>query len=72
MMPAQPHKCNRMIFRAYKMEEQGNIDFKFWHNRSPEERMAAAATMTEVAFRVPNFLKGKVDRSIYSSRKHLR
>lgn len=65
----QPPITNTKIFKAYKMEKEGNIDYQYWHNRTPQERMAAAAVMTAVAFRVPHFLKGKVDRSIFNSRK---
>ncbi|HMO32768.1 MAG TPA: hypothetical protein PKE63_09365 [Lacibacter sp.] len=69
-MPQQPPASNRKMYKAYKMEKHGNIDFQYWHHRTPEERMAAAAVMTEVAYRVSDFLKGKVDRSVYKSRKH--
>ncbi|MFN4286249.1 MAG: hypothetical protein ACK4E8_09830 [Lacibacter sp.] len=69
-MQHQPPPSNRKIYKAYKMEKDGNIDFQYWQSRTPEERLAAAAIMIEVAFKVRNFFKGKVNRSFFSFRKH--
>lgn len=57
-------------FRASKMERDGNIDFRYWHDKTIAERLEAAARMIEVAFDEPNFLTKKVDRTIINIRKH--
>lgn len=61
---------DRTIFEARNMEKDGNIDRKYWHDKTIEERMEAAAIVTAAAFREPDFLKKKVDRTIFASRKH--
>jgi hypothetical protein len=57
-------------FRAGKMERDGNIDFRYWHDKTINERLEAAARMIEIAFDEPNFLIKKVDRTIFNWRKH--
>jgi hypothetical protein len=57
-------------FRAGKMERDGNIDFRYWHDKTINERLEASARMIEVAFREPDFLIKKVDRTIINIRKH--
>jgi len=57
-------------FRAGKMERDGNIDFRYWHDKTISERLEASARMIEVAFREPDFLTKKVDRTIINIRKH--
>jgi hypothetical protein len=52
------------------MEKDGNIDNNYWHNKTVEEKLQAAAIVTAAAFGEPDFLKKKVDRTIYTSRKH--
>jgi len=52
------------------MVSEGNVDYKYWFNKTNNERIEAASVMTAVAFREPDFLKKKVDRTIYSARKH--
>jgi hypothetical protein len=59
------------IYEARNMAIDGNVDFKYWFNKTNDERLKAASIMTSVAFREPDFFKKKIDRSIYSSRKHL-
>ena len=61
---------DRTIFEARNMEKDGNIDNHYWHDKTIEEKMEAAAIVTAAAFGEPDFLKKKVDRTIYSSRKH--
>jgi hypothetical protein len=58
------------VYQSRKMETDGNIDYGYWHNKTNDERLAAAAVMIAVVFNEPNFLKGKVDRTIFSARKH--
>ena len=57
-------------FESRNMAEDGNIDYRFWHDKTPEERLHAACIMIAVAFREPDFLKKKVDRTFFSARKH--
>lgn len=57
-------------FRAGKMERDGNIDFGYWHDKTINERLEAAARMIEIAFDEPDFLTKKVDRPIINIRKH--
>jgi hypothetical protein len=49
-------------YQSRNMAEDGNIDYCFWHDKTPEE--------TSVAFREPDFFKKRVDRTIFSARKH--
>ena len=58
------------IYESRNMEQDGNIDYKFWHNKTNDERVRAAGIMTSVAFRDPFFFKNKIERTIYSTRKH--
>lgn len=59
------------LFKSRNMASDGNIDYQFWYDKNNEERVKAASIMTAVAFKEPDFLKKKVDRSIFSARKHL-
>jgi hypothetical protein len=52
------------------MERDGNIDFRYWHDKTINERLEAAARMIEIAFDEPDFLIKKVDRTIFNCRKH--
>jgi hypothetical protein len=52
------------------MERDGNIDFGYWHDKTINERLEAAARMIEIAFDEPDFLTKKVDRTIINIRKH--
>ena len=61
---------DRTFFEARNMEKDGNIDNNYWHNKTVEEKLQAAAIVTAAAFGEPDFLKKKVDRTIYTSRKH--
>jgi len=60
---------DKSYFRASKLEEQGNADYHYWFDKTVEERLAAAAIMIAVSFREPDFLKKKVDRTIFLARK---
>ncbi|MBX2932106.1 MAG: hypothetical protein KF781_09185 [Chitinophagaceae bacterium] len=58
------------VFEARNMIKDGNIDNNYWHNKTIEEKMKAAAIITAAAFGEPDFLKKKVDKTIFTSRKH--
>ena len=57
------------IFEVRNMAEDGNIDYKYWHNKTIEEKLQAAAQMIKIAFSEPNFTAKKIDRTIFSARK---
>ncbi|MFM1961789.1 MAG: hypothetical protein RLZZ172_634 [Bacteroidota bacterium] len=57
-------------FQARKMEIHGNVDRFYWHDKTLETRLSAAAEMNAIAFNEPEFIFKKVDKSFYSSRKH--
>ena len=59
------------IFEARNMEKDGNIDFGYWHNKTIEEKLLAAARMIAIAFNEPSFANKKIDRTIFSVRKQL-
>jgi hypothetical protein len=58
------------VFESRNMVSDGNVDYKYWFNKTNNQRVEAASVMTAVAFREPDFLKKKVDRTIFSARKH--
>jgi hypothetical protein len=58
------------IFESRNMVRDGNVDYKYWFSKTNDERVHAASVMTSVAFREPEFFMKKVDRSIFSARKH--
>ena len=60
------------VYSVRSMQKDGNIDFKYWHDKSNEERLIGAASMISAAFSEPFFLNKKVDRTIFSARKHNR
>lgn len=57
-------------FRVGKMEKDGNIDFRYCHDKTIDERIEASAKMIEVAFRKPDFLTKKVDQTIINIRRY--
>ena len=57
------------LFSARNMAEEGNIDYKYWFDKSNEEKLTAAARMIEVSFQEPQFLQKKVDRKLFKSFK---
>lgn len=64
------YRFDRSVFDAYRMSEHGNIDNQYWKNKTVEERLAAAAITIELAFGIKDYWEGKVDRTVFSSRKH--
>lgn len=57
------------IYESRNLSKDGNIDFRYWHNKTNDERVHAAGIMMSVAFGEPDFFKKKVDRNVYSARK---
>ncbi len=58
------------VYESGNMASEGNVDYKYWFKVSNDDRVHAAGVMTSVAFSEPDFFKKKVDRSIFSARKH--
>jgi hypothetical protein len=58
------------VYESHNMVSDGNVDYKYWFSKTNDERIQAAGTMTSVAFGEPDFFKKKVDRTIFSTRKH--
>jgi hypothetical protein len=58
------------IHESRNLFKDGNVDFQFWFDKTIAERLQGAAIMNMAAFGVPDFIKGKVDRTIYASKKH--
>ncbi len=58
-------------FQARNMEKDGNIDFKYWHDKTIEEKLSAAAQMIAIAFKEPLFPTTKLDRTLFSARKRI-
>ncbi len=57
------------VFEARNMEKDGNIDRHYWHDKTIEEKLEAAAQMIAVAFNEPFFRTNKTDRTVLSVRK---
>ena len=57
------------VVEARNMAKDGNIDFGYWHDKTIEEKLRAAASMISVAFKEPNFATKKMDKTIFSVRK---
>ena len=57
------------VFEARNMVEDGNIDYKYWHDKTIEEKLYAAMQMIAVAFQEPHFTSKKLNRNIFSARK---
>ena len=57
------------VFQSRNLAKDGNIDYKYWHNKTMAERLQAAAVMIAVAYNEPDFLTKKVDRTVFSARK---
>lgn len=57
-------------YESRNMAKDGNADYRYWFDKSNDERLHAAGIMISVAFNEPDFFKKKVDRNVYSSRKH--
>ncbi|MDZ4793352.1 MAG: hypothetical protein SGI83_03655 [Bacteroidota bacterium] len=62
-------RIDKTFFKASKLDLEGNADYKFWFDKTIEERLAAAIIMTSVSFREPDFMNQLVDRTLFSARK---
>jgi len=60
------------ITQSRNLEKDGNIDFKYWHDKSNNDKLRAAGIMTSVAFNEPDFFKKRMDKTVFSARKHSR
>lgn len=58
------------IFESRNMLNDGNIDYRYWHQKTIIERLRAAGIMIAAAFGEPEFFTKKIDRTIFSARKH--
>ena len=56
-------------YASRKMSKDDNIDYRFWWDKTLEEKLAAAVVMIETSFNTKNFVNQKVDRKIISSYK---
>ncbi len=57
------------VFLSRNMGKDGNIDYRYWFDKSNELKLSAAARMIELSFRDPQFLQKKVDRTLFTSFK---
>lgn len=57
------------IYASRNMAKDGNIDYKFWLNKTLEEKLAAAIPMIEASYNTKKNVKQKVDRKQLSSYK---
>ena len=56
-------------YASRKMSKDDNIDYRFWWDKTLEEKLAAAVVMIETSFNIKDFVNQKVDRKIISSYK---
>jgi len=57
------------VFASSNMKMNGNIDFRYWFNKTLEEKLAASIIMIEASFNTKEFVKQKVNRKVLSSYK---
>lgn len=62
-------KLDRTAFRMGKHEELSN-DFKYWQSKSLAERLRAAHYLNSVAFQFDIENPPRLERTIFSMRKH--
>ena len=58
-----------VTYASRKMSKDDNIDYRFWWDKTLEEKLAAAVVMIETSFNIKDFVNQKVDRKIISSYK---
>ena len=56
-------------YASRKMSKDDNIDYRFWWDKTLEEKLAAVVVMIETSFNIKDFVNQKVDRKIISSYK---
>lgn len=49
-------------YESRNMSKDGNIDFRFWVDKTNEEKLSGAERMIEVVYQDPLFIKTKVDK----------
>ena len=54
-------------YASRKMSKDDNIDYRFWWDKTLEEKLAAAVVMIETSFNIKDFVNQKVDRKLMSS-----
>jgi hypothetical protein len=64
-------RMDKTVFKAYNMAKDGNIDYKYWFEKSHEEKLRAAAITIAAAFAEPEFFKKKIDRTVFTARKQM-
>jgi hypothetical protein len=62
-------RLDRTAFRATNHEEKGN-DRAYWLSKTPDERLAAAFYLNSVAYNFDIDNPPRLDRTIFSMRKH--
>lgn len=63
-------KLDRTAFRAGTHEELAAHNQEYWHTKSMEERLRAAAYLNSVAWNYPMDSPPKMDKTYFRSRKH--
>jgi hypothetical protein len=53
------------VFSARNMAKEGNIDFRYWFDKTNEERLSAATCMIEIAFQEPLLLRKNVTEKFF-------
>lgn len=53
------------IFESRNMLRNGNIDFGYWHNTPPVERLHAAGVMIAAAFSEPDFYTKRMKKLFF-------
>lgn len=65
----EKYRMDKTAFRAYNMEEHGNIDMGYWKAKTVEERLEASIILIEAAYGIEDFLQHPVDKSVFTVRK---
>ncbi|WP_339795184.1 hypothetical protein [uncultured Imperialibacter sp.] len=64
------YKLDRTAFSAGSHKELSDKNREHWKSQSMEERLRAAAYLNSVAWNYPLDTPPKMDRSVFSMRKH--
>ena len=65
----EKYRMDKTAFRAYNMEEHGNIGMGYWKTKTVEERLEASIILIEAAYGIENFLDHPVDKSVFTVRR---
>lgn len=44
--------------------------YHYWLTKTVDERLAAMVVLNQFVYQAPDFVRNKVDRTLFSSRKH--